>query len=156
MNPTVLKYQGHEVELNTQTGKFLVQGLPGEHDTLPAAKATIAKFVKASRAIARRPVIVFDNRHYYDEDSFDRFQYAELTSFSAHRYGRNLHANVVRNKQREEVDPDNVYEDTEANRKHAERVNAITKEIGALEKEKKKILEKTMARVEVPNTEGDE
>jgi len=135
VNPTVLKYQGHEVELNTQTGKFLVQGLPGEHDTLPAAKATIAKFVKASRAIARRPVIVFDNRHYY---------------------GRNLHANVVRNKQREEVDPDNVYEDTEANRKHAERVNAITKEIGALEKEKKKILEKTMARVEVPNTEGDE
>ncbi len=101
-------------------------------------------------------MIVFDNRHYYDEDSFDRFQYAELTSFSAHRYGRNLHANVVRNKQREEVDPDNVYEDTEANRKHAERVNAITKEIGALEKEKKKILEKTMARVEVPNTEGDE
>lgn len=152
----VLEYQGHEVALNTKTGKFVVPGFPEEHDTLLAAKAAIAKFVKASRAIKRRPVIVFDNRHYYDEDSFDRFQYAELTSFSAHRYGRNLHANVVRNKEREEVDPDNVYEDTAANRQHVARVNWITKEIATLEKEKAKILQETMARVEVPSTKEDE
>lgn len=149
---TVLEHKGHAIELDVRTGKFSVDGLPvGDQETLDAAKKAIDLAVKALLDVKRRPVIVLDGS-FWDRENDAEWIHGELTSFSAHRWSRgdNLHANVVRNKERREYDPENVYEDTKANREAMTRIVEITSEIERLTKERGRLLE-SMGRIEVPN-----
>lgn len=157
---TVLEHKGRSIRLNTSTGKFSVEGFENEElESLAAAKKAVDRATKALLDVKRRPVIVSTGRpRYYDDDSGE-WIFGELTSFSAHHWSRgNLHANVVKSKERAEYDPDDVYEDTASNREWVKRVTEIEKQIFVLVREREQLLTETMVRVEVPDLKlkGDE
>jgi hypothetical protein len=148
---TVTEHMGVDIELNLSTGKFVVEALGrNDLDSLDAAKKAIKKSQEQNNKVQRRTVLVHDDSYGYDdEDSKDPWREGELTSFSAR--GRNrLHANIMYGKERSEIDPDELYENTKENRALANRVWEITKQIVALKRERDDIMAKKMQRVPVP------
>lgn len=98
----------------------------------------------------RRKVIFFSTM-YRDDDEPRKILQGELTSWTRGRGYRSVQGVVVMGQRsRENMDPDDIYEDTPENRAAMERVIEFDRTILKADKAAKKVIEKEIKRAAMP------
>lgn len=146
-------YRGNEIYLNKVTSKFLVAEIAEIEpcDTLQAAKNAIDRHIAAANKGVRRKVLTFKDRYYRGEEEVREIRVGELTSWTRPRGYSRLEGVVVYGKNsRDNVAPDDIFEDTQENRVLMERVRELDRQAIKAKKEAARIIEKELKRAAVP------
>lgn len=144
-------HRGHQIVLNKLTGKFAVLELGAVQpvDSIQQARNAIERHIKEMNKGVRRKVLVF-NQSYMGDDKPRKILEGELSSWTRSRGYRFVEGVVVFSKtSRETYRPEDIFEDTNENRRLMHHIIELELDRIAKKKAIDRIKEKELARVEV-------
>lgn len=148
----VEQHRGNDICLNKVTSKFVVQQIATiePQGTIGEARNAIDRHLNELNKGVRRKVLALGGR-YYGGDEPRQLREGEITSWTRRRGYGGIEAVVMFGKDRENMNPGDVYEDTPENRAAIKRVQDLERQSHKARKDAKKIVEKELQCAVMPD-----